>query len=562
MAIYERYIGRSRDDFATLEDITRNFKLTWPESFNFAYDVLDTLGREKPDALAMLWVSNSGEEKRITFAEMSRQSNRAANYFKSLGIKKGDRVLLTLKRSYWFWYCILGLHKLGAVAVQATNMLTAKDYIYRCNAAGIKAVVITGDGDCTEHFDEGEGRYTLEPIKLVTGHKRLAGGGWIDFEEGFASASDDWQRPTGAEDTCASDEMLLSFSSGTTGYPKMIRHDFTYPLGHLLTGVFWHRVEEGGLHFTISDTGWLKSLWGKLYGQWFGESAVFVYDFDKFNGADILEKLSKYRITTFCAPPTMYRLILQNDVKSYDLSALRHCCTAGEAMNPEIFRQWKEETGLRIFEGFGQTETTSCVTTLYPWIQPKPGSMGLPSPGYHVEVLDGEGKPCPAGVTGEICIEAADRDHRPRGLFIGYYNNPEDTNAQWHDGWYHTGDTAYRDELGFFWYVGRNDDIIKSSGYRIGPFEVESVLLEHPAVLECAVTGVPDPVRGFNVKATLVLKPGYTGSPELTKEIQNFVKKNTAPYKYPRVVEYVESLPKTISGKVRRVAIREADRNK
>ena len=562
MAIYERFTSRGRDDFATFEDLRKNYSVHWNDTFNFAYDVLDVLGREKPDALAMLWIGQDGAEKRITFAEMSRESDRAAAYFRSLGLRKGDRVLLTLKRSYYFWYCILGLHKLGAVAVQATNMLTAKDYIYRCNAAAIKAVVITGDGDCTEHYDEGEGSYETVKLKLVTGHKRPAGGGWIDFEDGFEATPAVWQRPTGEEDTVATDEMLLSFSSGTTGYPKMIRHDFTYPLGHILTGVFWHRVEEGGLHFTISDTGWLKSLWGKLYGQWFGESAVFVYDFDRFDGADILSKIAKYKVTTFCAPPTMYRMMLQNDVTAFDLSSLRHCCTAGEAMNPEIYRQWKEETGLKIFEGFGQTETTACVTTLYPWMQPKPGSMGLPAPGYDVELLSPDGEVCPPGVTGEICIRAESLEKRPRGLFIGYYHNEEDTAAQWHDGWYHTGDTAYRDELGFFWYVGRNDDIIKSSGYRIGPFEVESVLLEHPAVLECAVTGVPDPLRGFSVKATIVLKSGYEGSSKLTRELQNHVKKNTAPYKYPRVVEYVESLPKTISGKVRRVAIREADMEK
>jgi acetyl-CoA synthetase len=558
MPIYEKFIGRNRDDYYTFEDITKNFKLTYNEDFNFAYDVLDVLGTEKPDKLAMLWVGNDGEEKRITFREMMLASNKAVNYFKSLGIKKGDFVLLVLKRSYLFWYCMMGLHKIGAIAVQATHMLTAKDYIYRCNAGGIKLAIITGDGDATEHFDEAMPSCETVELKAVTRHKK-AGKDWLDFEEGFEAASDVWTRPSGEENTKATDTMLMSFSSGTTGYPKMITHDFTYPLGHLMTGVFWHRVEDGGLHFTISDTGWLKSLWGKMYGQWMGETAIFTYDFDRFDGADILSKLEKYRITTFCAPPTMYRLMLQNDLNKYDLSALKHCCTAGEALNPEIFKNWREYTGLRIFEGFGQTETTICVSTLYPWMHPRPGSMGLPTPGYDVRILDENGNECPPGVTGEICIRAESIENRPRGLFTGYYKSGNDTKRSWHDGFYHTGDTAYRDELGFFWYVGRNDDIIKSSGYRIGPFEVESVLLEHPAVLEAAVTGVPDPIRGFNVKATIVLKKGHEPSEELGKELQDFVKKNTAPYKYPRVIEFVNELPKTISGKIRRVEIRERD---
>lgn len=561
MPIYEKYVGRSRDDFATLEDLQRNFKITCRDDFNFAYDVLDHLGTTKPDELAMLWVSNEGEEKYITFGEMMLWSNKAANFFKSQGIKKGDFVLLVLKRSYLFWYCMMGLHKLGAVAVQATNMLSAKDYIYRCNAGGIKMAVITADEQCTEHFDEGFNEYQTVELKAVTKHKN-AGVGWIDFEAGLEAASDVWVRPTGAEATKASDTMIMSFSSGTSGYPKMVSHDFTYPLGHLLTGCFWHRVEEGGLHFTISDTGWLKSLWGKMYGQWLGESAVFTYDFDKFSGADILSKLEKYKVTTFCAPPTMYRLILQEKVEDYDLSSLKHCTAAGEALSPEVYNKWKKLTGLKIFEGFGQTETTLSCATLYPWMQPRKGSMGLPAPGYDLRILDEKGNETAPGVIGEICIRAKGIHSKPKGLFIGYYKNAEASEKTWHDGYYHSGDTAYRDELGFFWYVGRNDDIIKSSGYRIGPFEVESVLLEHPAVLEVAVTGVPDPLRGFNVKATIVLCKGYTPSDELVKELQNHVKKSTAPYKYPRVIEFVEELPKTINGKIRRVEIRERDANK
>lgn len=560
MAIYEKFIGRSRDEFYTLQDVTENYKVVYDDNFNFAYDVLDVLGTEKHDKLAMLWVGVDGEERRITFGDMMIASNKAANYFKSLGIKKGDFVLLVLKRSYLFWYCMMGLHKIGAIAVQATNMLTAKDYTYRCNAGGIKMAVITADGDATNHFDEAMDTYETVQIKAVTKHKD-AGPGWLDFEAGFNAASEVWERPTGADNPMASDTMIMSFSSGTTGYPKMITHDFTYPLGHIMTGVFWHRVEDGGIHFTISDTGWLKSLWGKMYGQWFGESAVFTYDFDRFDAADILSKVEKYNINTICVPPTMYRFMLQCDLSQYDFSSLKHCCTAGEALSPEIFNQWRDKTGHKIFEGFGQTETTICLSTLYPWIQPRPGSMGHPSPGYTIKVLDDEGVECPAGVTGEICIKAPNIQERTRGLFTGYYKNEGDTSRSWHDGYYHTGDTAYTDELGFFWYVGRNDDIIKSSGYRIGPFEVESVLLEHPAVLESAVTGVPDEIRGFSVKATIVLKPGYTPSDELVKEIQNYVKSNTAPYKYPRIIDFVTELPKTISGKVRRVEIREKDTN-
>lgn len=558
MTIYEKFTGRSRDNYYTLDDLYKNYKVTYGDRFNFAYDVLDVLGTEKPDKMAMVWVGSDGSDRYITFGEMMKASNKAANYFKSLGIRKGDYVMLVLKRSYFFWYCMMGLHKLGAVAVQATNMLTAKDYVYRCNAGGIKMAVITGDGDATTHFDGGLAEYQTVRLKAVTKHKD-AGEGWIDFEAGFDAASDVWTRPTGDDDTKVTDTMIMAFSSGTTGYPKMITHDHSYPLGHLMTGVFWHRVIDGGLHFTISDTGWLKSLWGKLYGQWLGESAVFTYDFDKFDGADILGKIEKYKINTFCVPPTMYRFMLQNDLSKYDLSSLKHCCTAGEALSPEIFLQWQEKTGLKIFEGFGQSETTVCLSVLYPWIQPRPGTMGLPTPGYIIKALDEEGNVCPPGVTGEICIKAVGLEDRPTGLFTGYYRNEKDTNKAWRDGFYHTGDTAYTDELGFYWFVGRNDDIIKSSGYRIGPFEVESVLLEHPAVLEAAVTGVPDPVRGFNVKASIVLKKGFEPSDALIKDIQNFVKTTTAPYKYPRVVEFVSELPKTISGKVRRVAIREKD---
>ncbi|MBR2916001.1 MAG: AMP-binding protein [Clostridia bacterium] len=558
MAIYEKFVGATRDDFISLKDAQKNYTLSYNDDFNFAYDVVDELGKTKPDKLAMLWVSKNGEEKRFTFRDMMYYSNKAASYSNYMGIKKGDKVMLVLKRSYYFWFCILGLHKIGAVVVQATNMLKAKDYIYRCNAGKIKAVVVTGDGMETEYFDEGEGQYETIEKKFVLGHKK-AGDDWIDFEAGFELANPDWQRPTGDQAVMADDMMLMAFSSGTSGYPKIITHNFKYPLGHIMTGVFWHRVVDGGLHFTISDTGWLKSLWGKLYGQWFGESAVLVYDFDKFDAKDILSKLEKYKVTTFCVPPTMYRMLLENDVSKYDLSSLTHCCTAGEALNPEIYNNWMKATGLKLYEGFGQTETTLCIATIYPWSEPNPGAIGFPVPGYDVHILGEDGESCPRGATGEICIRVLSQARKTCGLLDTYNFSEEDTKKALHDGFYHTGDTAYRDEKGTFCYVGRNDDVIKSSGYRIGPFEIESVMLEHPAVKEVAVTGVPDPIRGFAVKATVVLSDKYFPSDELTKELQKYVKDNTAPYKYPRVVEYVDALPKTFNGKIRRSEIRDKD---
>ena len=436
-------------------------------------------------------------------------------------------------------------------------MLKGKDYVYRCNKAKIKYAVITGDDECTEDFDSVLDQYETIEKRFVTKHKPVKG--WIDFEEGFEKASEEWTRPTGDAATTVEDTMIINFSSGTTGYPKIITHDFRYPLGHIMTGVFWHHVVDGGIHFTVSDSGWAKSLWGKYYGQWMGETANFVYDFDKFDGADILSKLEKYRITTFCVPPTMYRLMLQNDVSKYDLSSITHCCTAGEALNADIFNKWKEATGLEIHEGFGMSETPVSICTIYPWTKPIPGAIGFPAPGLDVHILDENGNHCQRGTIGEICIKSPSPEEHPCGVLSGYNFSKEETAEAYRGGFFHTGDLAYRDEQGRFVYFGRNDDVIKSSGYRIGPFEIESVMLEHPAVLEVAVTGVPDPVRGFVVKATVVLRPGYEGSDELVKELQNYVKTNTAPYKYPRIVEFVDELPKTFSGKVRRVAIRQAD---
>ena len=555
MPLYEKYTSRHRDDFVTLEDLQKNYNLSMPDNFNFAFDCLDALAAETPDALALLWVSNDGEEKRFTYKEIQRLSLKAANFFISQGIGKGDMVMLTMSRDWRYWPVLMGLCRMGAVAVPATYLLTKKDIEYRMNAASIKMLLTTPRFGVIAAMEESLGVCpTVKKLAVFGGS--TPNEKWIDFDAQWQAAP---ETPVARNNT-KTDMMLMAFSSGTTGYPKMVWHDYTYPLGHIATGCFWHRCEPGGLHFTISDTGWLKSLWGKMYSQWLAGSAVFVYDFDKFSAPDILEKIERYKVTTFCAPPTMYRYLIKEDLKKYDLSSLHHCTTAGEALNPEVYKVWNEGTGLKIFEGFGQSETTLSCWTGYPWMQPRLGSMGLPAPSYRMIIADENGKEVSPGITGEICIRTDEEGGgKPFGMFSGYYRDEEMTKSVWHDGLYHTGDTAYKDEMGFFWYVGRTDDVIKSSGYRIGPFEVESVLMEHPAVTECAVTGVPDPERGFAVKATIVLSKGYTGSPELTKELQTHVKKTTAPYKYPRIIEYVESLPKTISGKIRRVEIRDKD---
>ena len=559
MAIYEKFIGRSRDSFTSYEDLHENYHITCPDGFNFAYDVMDVLAAEKPDKRAMVWVGNDFEERIYTFGDIKRESDRAARYLYSKGIRKGDRVLMVLKRSYWFWFLLLGMHKLGAILVPATNMLMAKDYVYRCNAAKVKAVIVTADGDCTDYFDKGEGQYETVEMKFVTKGKQVPG--WIDFEAEIANVPYEWEKPQGDDYAGGTDTSMIAFTSGTTGYPKIITHDFRYPLGHIATGVFWHRVVDGGLHFTVSDTGWMKCFWGKMYGQWMGETALLIYDFDKFNGDNILTMLEKYRVTTFCVPPTMYRMILQSDVSKYDLSALTHCCTAGEALNPEIFNKWYAATGLKIHEGFGQSETPVCIATFAPFMEPVPGALGFPSPGFDVHILDANDEQAQRGTVGEICVRADSIETRPLGLLSSYNENAEETAEAYRNGFYHTGDRAYRDEHGMFRFVGRGDDVIKSSGYRIGPFEIESVLMEHDAVAEVAVTGVPDPdgIRGFLVKATIVLADGFEGSPELVKELQTYVKVNTAPYKYPRIVVFTDALPKTFSGKIQRAVIRDRD---
>ena len=513
------------------------------DKFNFAFDIVDGLARREPDKLAMVHIANDMTERRFTFKDMKDASSQAANYFTSLGVKRGDRVMLVLKRHYQFWFAILGLHKLGAIAIPATNQLMEHDFAYRFKAAGVSAIVCTADGDTAHQVDIAEADAGAHLTKVLVGGKRE---GWHDFDAEYGLFSRRYTRKDDAP--CGDDPMLMFFTSGTTGYPKIAVHSYKYALGHYVTARYWHWVQPGGLHFTISETGWGKALWGKLYGQWLCEGAVFVYDFDRFDAEKILPMFAKYNITTFCAPPTMYRMLIKQDLSRFDLSSIQHATTAGEALNPEVYYQFEKATGLQIAEGFGQTEMTLGIANLVG--QPlKPGSMGKPIPGYGIDLVNQDGTPTADGDTGEIVIHTAGREHFC-GLFLGYYQDKERTEAVWHDGLYHTGDLAWRDEDGFYWYVGRADDVIKSSGYRIGPFEIENVIMELPYVLECGVSAAPDEVRGQVVKASIVLVKGTEGTEELKKEIQNYVKQHTAPYKYPRIVEFKEELPKTISGKI------------
>ncbi len=555
MAIFEKFVNRS--EFTSYEDMKANLRITVPEDFNFAYDVLDVIAAEKPENRAMVWCDDTGAERVFTYREMSVLSMRAANYFASLGIRKGDSVVLVLKRHYQFWYALMGLHRLGAIAVPATHLLTAKDLEYRFLRADVKAIVCTTDHDFYKQVDIAQLTSPTLKLKLYAGgHGSVPEGDWLDFDAGVAAAPEQFPRPSGDAAVQNDDTMLLYFTSGTSGYPKMVIHDFAYPLGHIITAGYWHNVREGGLHMTVAETGWAKAVWGKLYGQWLGESAIFVYDMEKFDPNKLLQKMQDYKLTTFCSPPTMYRFMMKEDMKSYDLSTLKELTVAGEALNPEVFNRIKDATGIEMRECYGQTEVVALVCT-FPWMKKKPGSMGKPSPCYDVDIVDNDMRSCYPGEVGEIVINTS--KGRPIGMFKGYHKDPELTAEVWHDGYYHTCDLAYRDEEGYFWYVGRKDDVIKSSGYRIGPFEVESALMTHPAVLECAITGVPDELRGQVVKATIVLARGWTASDELKKELQNHVKRTTAPYKYPRVVEFVDELPKTISGKIRRVEIRDKD---
>jgi acetyl-CoA synthetase len=526
-----------------------------PQDFNFAYDVVDRIARAEPERRALEWCNVAGEEKTLSFGDVARESDRAASFFRSIGIGRGDRVMLILKRHYQFWFAAMALHKLGAVCIPATNQLQVKDLVYRFEAASVKAVVCTAEGEIASHVETAVAQCPAVKVRVLVRGERA---GWLSYARGTAEAAP-FVRPAGADAPVVSDTMLLYFTSGTTGLPKMVSHDYSYPLGHIVTAKHWHNVVPDGLHFTVSETGWAKSVWGKLYGQWLMEAGIFVFDFDRFVPAELLARIEKYRITTFCAPPTIYRFLIKEDLTRYDLSSLRYVTIAGEALNPEVFDQFLRATGLKLMEGFGQTETTVQIAN-FPWMEPKPGSMGRPNPMYDILLSDEVGNEVRAGQVGEICIRTG--AGRPVGMFGGYLQNDELTVRVWHDGVYHTGDMAWRDEDGYYWYVGRDDDIIKSSGYRIGPFEVESVLMEHPAVLECAVIGVPDPVRTQVVKATVVPAKGYVPSEALALELQEYVKTHTAPYKYPRILEFATELPKTISGKIRRTEIRARHQDK
>ncbi len=534
----QKFIRTEEDERGALKSIA----FEDADTYNFAFDTVDAIARREPDKMAMVHISNDMTERRFTFKDMKDASSQSANYFKSLGIKRGDRVMLVLKRHYQFWFAILGLHKLGAIAIPATNQLVEHDFTYRFDAAGITAVVCTGHGDTAHQIELAEEKIGRKLTKIMAEGER---NGWHNYDTEYPLFSRRYERSENAP--CGEDPMLMFFTSGTTGYPKIAMHSYKYALGHYVTAKYWHMAERDGLHFTISETGWGKALWGKLYGQWLCESAIFTYDFDRFDAEKILPMFAKYGITTFCAPPTMYRMLIKQDLSRFDLSSIHHATTAGEALNPEVFYQFEKATGLQIAEGFGQTEMTLGIANLVGTLL-KPGSMGKPIPGYGIDLVDQDGNPVEDGVNGEIVIHT---DPKPTcGIFLGYYMDDEKTNATWHDGLYHTGDLAWRDEDGYFWYVGRADDVIKSSGYRIGPFEIESTIMELPYVLECGVSAAPDEVRGQVVKASIVLIPGVEGTEELKKEIQTYVKLHTAPYKYPRIVEFRKELPKTISGKI------------
>ena len=554
----ERYLTQTH--FTSEEDFRDNLHFVVPETFNFAYDVMDEWAKVAPDKLALLWTGERGEELRATYAEFKEQTDQAAAYFLSLGIRRGDKVMLILKRHYQWWISMMALCKIGAVAIPATHMLTASDIVYRNQRASVKAIICVNDEYVTTQVREAMSESPT--VEVLVAVNSLAQKG-CPVAEGFHDWFAEWEKAPAfvrpEEVNVNEDTMLMYFTSGTSGEPKMVAHDHLYALGHLVTGVFWHNLDEDSIHLTVADTGWGKAVWGKLYGQWFAGATVFVYDHEKFSAEKIMRMMEKYRITSFCAPPTIYRFMLQEDFSQYDLSALKYCTTAGEALEPVVFQKFYELVGVKMMEGFGQTETTMTLGT-FPWVKPKPGSMGKPNPQYDVKLLKSDGSPCEDGEKGEICIDTS--AGKAIGLFKGYYRDPELTEKVWHDNLYHTGDLAWRDEEGYYWFVGRADDVIKSSGYRIGPFEVESALMTHPAVVECAVTGVPDEIRGMVVKATVVLANDWKGKADdaFVKELQNHVKRVTAPYKYPRIIEFVDALPKTISGKIRRVEIRERDK--
>ena len=563
----ERFLKQTK--FTSVEDYNKNLEFIIPENFNFAYDVMDAWAEEAPEKLAILWTNDQGEEIRTTYGQLKEQTDQAASYLQSLGIGKNDPVMLILKRRYEWWVVMLALCKIGAIVIPATHMLTKHDIVYRNTRASVKAIICVDDAYVCEQIglavDESP---TLKTVIVVGDHQPMAAAN-SSLLTLHSSLCHDWQtewkqapkfeRPAFVNTN--NDTMLMYFTSGTSGEPKMVAHDYLYAMGHLSTGVFWHNLHEGSLHLTVADTGWGKAVWGKFYGQWFAGATVFVFDHEKFNADTLLRQIEKYKVTSFCAPPTIYRFMIREDLSKYDLSSLEYCCTAGEALNPAVFDKFYEKTGIKMMEGFGQTETTMTLGT-FPWMEPKPGSMGIPNAQYDIDLIRADGTSCEDGEKGEIVVRVGDR--KPIGLFKEYYRDPELTREAWHDGLYHTGDMAWRDEDGYYWFEGRIDDVIKSSGYRIGPFEVESALMTHPAVVECAITGVPDDIRGMVVKATVVLGKEWKdkAGDELVKELQQHVKKETAPYKYPRIIEFVDELPKTISGKIRRVEIRTKDAEK
>lgn len=553
MNLLEKFLERT--DFVSYEDFVEGFKLKVPQHFNFGYDVVDAWAEAEPDRKALLWTNDRGRRRQYTFGEIKELSDRTASWFRSLGISHGDRVMLVVKRRPQWWLSMVALHKLGATAIPATFLLTPHDIEYRCNYARIKAIVAVGEPEIISHIDAAMPSCPTVGTLISTGP--YVPEGWLDFDSGIASAGE-FERP--ADIGTNDDIMLAYFTSGTTGEPKMVGHTFTYPLGHIVTAAYWQNLGPDSLHLTLADTGWGKAVWGKLYGQWIAGANVFVYDFDKFVPADVLKQISDEGVTSFCAPPTVFRFMIREDMSRYDLSRLRHCTIAGEALNPAVFDRWYELTGLKLMEGFGQTETTLTLGT-FPWMEPKPGSMGRPNPQYDIDLVDAEGNTVATGEQGEIVVRLPADGSRPCGLFAGYTDAPELDDKAIIDGIYHTGDVAWRDSDGYYWFVSRKDDVIKSSGYRIGPFEVENALMTHPAVVECAITGVPDEVRGQVVKATIVLAKEYVGraGDKLVKDIQDYVKRVTAPYKYPRIIEFVKELPKTISGKIRRVALRDGD---
>ena len=566
----ERFLKQTQ--FTSYEDYNEHLEFIIPEHFNFAYDVMDAWAEEAPEKQALLWTNDEGEERRTTFGQLKVESDQAAAYLQSLGIGKGDPVMLILKRRYEWWITMLALHKLAAVVIPATHMLTKHVLIYRNTRASVKAIICVDDPYVMSQVEaalpesptvQALIKVSASPSAASPSAPALSGAAriraeWHDYHSEIAAFST-FQRP--AEKNDNDDTMIMYFTSGTSGEPKMVAHDFLYALGHLTTGVFWHNLSEDSLHLTVADTGWGKAVWGKFYGQWFAGATVFVFDHEKFDADRLLRQMEKYRVTSFCAPPTIYRFMIREALSKYDLSALRYCCTAGEALNPAVYDKFLEQTGIRLMEGFGQTETTMTLGTM-PWMEPKPGSMGKPNGQYEIDLLKPDGTPCEDGEKGEIVVRVGEQ--KPVGLFKEYYRDPELTHEAWHDGLYHTGDMAWRDEDGYYWFEGRIDDVIKSSGYRIGPFEVESALMTHPAVVECAITGVPDDIRGMVVKATIVLGKEWKerAGDDLIKELQQHVKRETAPYKYPRIIEFVDELPKTISGKIRRVEIRNKDKKK